>query len=99
MENLKFHNMKKLSTLLLALMMMVSGVTFAQTKGAAKAKPATTTQAAPKEKASPEAKPAAAPMKKDGTPDKRYKANKKLKSDGTPDKRYKENKTTAAPAK
>ena len=31
-------------------------------------------------------------MKKDGTPDKRYKANKNLKKDGTPDKRYKANK-------
>ncbi len=31
-------------------------------------------------------------LKKDGTPDKRYKANKRLKKDGTPDKRYKENK-------
>lgn len=31
-------------------------------------------------------------LKKDGTPDKRYKANQKLKKDGTPDKRYKENK-------
>lgn len=31
-------------------------------------------------------------MKKDGTPDKRYKANKTLKKDGTPDKRYKANK-------
>ena len=31
-------------------------------------------------------------MKKDGTPDKRYKENKKLKKDGTPDKRYKVNK-------
>ncbi|PKF75421.1 hypothetical protein [Chryseobacterium sp. PMSZPI] len=31
-------------------------------------------------------------MKKDGTPDKRYKENKHLKKDGTPDKRYKENK-------
>ena len=42
----------------------------------------------------PEAKTAkpAAKMKKDGTPDKRYKENKKLKKDGTPDKRYKENK-------
>jgi hypothetical protein len=40
------------------------------------------------------AKPAqpapAAKMKKDGTPDKRYKENKHLKKDGTPDKRYKE---------
>ena len=39
-------------------------------------------------------------LKKDGTPDKRYKENKEpekptgpLKKDGTPDKRYKENKT------
>lgn len=39
-----------------------------------------------------EASPSAAKMKKDGTPDKRYKENKKLKKDGTPDKRYKENK-------
>ena len=30
--------------------------------------------------------------KKDGTPDKRFAANKHLKSDGTKDKRYKENK-------
>ena len=28
-------------------------------------------------------------LKKDGTPDKRYKTNKGLKKDGTPDKRYK----------
>jgi len=31
-------------------------------------------------------------LKKDGTPDRRYKANKVLKKDGTPDKRYKMNK-------
>lgn len=31
-------------------------------------------------------------MKKDGTPDRRYKENKKLKKDGTPDRRYKQNK-------
>jgi len=37
--------------------------------------------------------------KKDGSADKRYKANKvKLKSDGTPDKRYKAN-AAAAPTK
>ena len=30
--------------------------------------------------------------KKDGTPDKRFKENKKIKKDGTPDKRFKENK-------
>lgn len=33
--------------------------------------------------------------KKDGTPDKRYKENKKIKKDGTPDKRYKSNKPAA----
>ena len=44
------------------------------------------------------AKPADAKLKKDGTPDKRFKENKTekpvgpLKKDGTPDKRYKGNK-------
>jgi len=33
------------------------------------------------------------PLKADGTPDKRYTANKSLKKDGTPDMRYKTNKT------
>ncbi len=41
--------------------------------------------------ATPQGKPV---MKKDGTPDKRYKQNQTLKKDGTPDKRYKENKPT-----
>lgn len=31
-------------------------------------------------------------MKKDGTPDKRYKSSTQLKKDGTPDMRYKQNK-------
>jgi hypothetical protein len=31
-------------------------------------------------------------MKKDGTPDMRFKENKKVKKDGTPDMRYKQNK-------
>jgi len=35
-------------------------------------------------------------LKKDGTPDKRYKANQNLKKDGTPDKRFKENKASDA---
>ncbi|HRG58851.1 MAG TPA: hypothetical protein PK323_07805 [Bacteroidia bacterium] len=35
-------------------------------------------------------------LKKDGTPDRRYKENQKLKKDGTPDKRYKENKEAGA---
>jgi hypothetical protein len=34
----------------------------------------------------------AQPLKKDGTPDKRYKENKHVKKDGTADKRFKENK-------
>lgn len=38
-----------------------------------------------------EAAIAAHPVKKDGTFDKRYAANKKIKKDGTPDMRYKEN--------
>ncbi|SIQ67454.1 hypothetical protein SAMN05880574_12033 [Chryseobacterium sp. RU37D] len=63
---------------------------------ATKAAPHPTTKAAQTVKpttASPTAsKPTAVKMKKDGTPDKRYKENKKLKKDGTPDKRYKENK-------
>jgi len=46
-----------------------------------------TTQALKAEPTKPAAK-----MKKDGTPDKRYKENQKLKKDGTPDKRYKQNK-------
>lgn len=89
--------MKKITSLLLALMLMVSGVTFAQ-NDPAKAKPAATpAKAVVKEKKIDESKPAAVgPVKKDGTPDKRYKANQKLKKDGTPDKRYKENKTAPA---
>lgn len=88
--------MKKLTSLLLALMMMVSGVTFAQ-NNPAKAKPsAAPAKTVTKEKKADEAKPAAEHLKKDGTPDKRYKANQKLKKDGTPDKRYKENKTAPA---
>lgn len=53
-------------------------------------------QAAPsaiKEDKKAETAPSKAPLKKDGTPDKRYKANQqKLKKDGAPDMRYKENK-------
>jgi hypothetical protein len=49
----------------------------------------------------------AGPVKKDGTADMRYKANKDaaktqpthVKKDGTADKRFKENKTAAAPKK
>lgn len=69
---------------------------------AAPAKVATLPAAKP---AAPAAKPAttttAGPVKKDGTPDKRFKANKTapaatpagpVKKDGTPDKRFKANK-------
>ncbi|WP_118976299.1 hypothetical protein [Taibaiella koreensis] len=87
--------MKKISALLLALMLMVSGVTFAQDKTAPKTKPAATQTSKPADKAAP-----GDHTKKDGTPDKRYKENKKMKKDGTPDMRYKENKDkkAAAPA-
>lgn len=82
--------MKKYVFLLVALLMTVSGMSYAR-------------QATPAKKATPavQAPPAAsaAPVKKDGTPDRRYKANKKLKKDGTPDKRYKQHKTAAPAAK
>ena len=62
-----------------------------------KAEPAKTDAKA--EPAKTEKSEKAAPMKKDGTPDKRFKENKEakkesgpLKKDGTPDKRFKENK-------
>ncbi|MCT2563182.1 hypothetical protein [Chryseobacterium herbae] len=56
-----------------------------------KAPAAKTAQPAATAKPAQPAQPAAK-MKKDGTPDKRYKENKNLKKDGTPDKRYKANK-------
>lgn len=88
--------MKKLSSLLLALMLMVSGISFGQE--GAKSAPKLTPGSVPSKQATAKPAPAAtAPLKKDGTPDKRYKENKKLKKDGTPDKRYKENKTGAVP--
>jgi hypothetical protein len=64
-------------------------------------KPASTAKpvAATKPAAAATAAPAQGPLKKDGTPDKRYNANKEvakpagpLKKDGTPDKRYNANK-------
>jgi hypothetical protein len=39
------------------------------------------------------------PLKKDGTPDKRYNANKHLKKDGTMDMRFKTSKKTVTAAK
>jgi hypothetical protein len=77
--------MKKL-VLMVSLLLALTGFSFAQTTPAKTAKKAVTT---------------AAPAKKDGTPDMRYKANKEaakakttthLKKDGTADKRFKENK-------
>ena len=101
--------MKKL-VLLLAVVFIT-----ASTFGQAKTTPSKTQdkKAVKTEQAKPAQTPApaaaattAAPVKKDGTPDKRFKANKEaekpaagpLKKDGTPDKRYKANKD-ATPTK
>ncbi|RYE33177.1 MAG: hypothetical protein EOP42_08585 [Sphingobacteriaceae bacterium] len=81
--------MKKLFSLLM-LVAFFSTATFAQTP----AQRTTTTTSAQTSKSS-------VGVKKDGTPDKRYKMNKAekttttapMKKDGTPDKRYKANKT------
>ncbi|RYE19463.1 MAG: hypothetical protein EOP42_29015 [Sphingobacteriaceae bacterium] len=83
--------MKKLFSLLM-LLAFFSAATFAQTP----AQRTTTTSATQNTKSG-------IGMKKDGTPDKRYKMNKAAtpatagptKKDGTPDKRYKTNKTAA----
>lgn len=78
--------MKK-ALLVVCFLLACVGINFAQTAPAKKEAPKTSA-----------VKPAA-PAKKDGTPDMRYKANKAaadttrhMKKDGTPDKRYKENK-------
>lgn len=82
--------MKQLLTAILVLLLSAS-VTLAQTPAHTKAKSKT-------EKA---ATGTSGPVKKDGTPDKRFKANKTAatqgpkKKDGTPDMRYKANKGTA----
>jgi hypothetical protein len=74
--------------LILTFLLSFAGLSFAQTAPAKKAAKATTAQTATP----------ANPTKKDGTPDKRFKANKQVdsvkhvKKDGTPDKRFKENK-------
>lgn len=77
-------------------MLMASGISFGQTtKAAPRAKAVATqnqqTKEVKEEKREISKTRPAGILKKDGTPDKRYKANKKLKKDGTPDKRYKEN--------
>lgn len=81
--------MKSLSSLLMALMLVLSlNAGAQQTKTVAK--PADKKEV----KAAGTNAETKGPVKKDGTPDKRYKANKKLKKDGTPDKRYNVNKET-----
>ncbi|MDE3144879.1 MAG: hypothetical protein KGL19_12030 [Bacteroidota bacterium] len=95
--------MKKIFTLLTAFSCMAI-LTFAQEKKDNKTKaPAKKESVKPVEKAKPAAtaKPEEKHLKKDGTPDKRFKENKgkeeekHLKKDGTPDKRFKENKEPA----
>ena len=59
-------------------------------------------QAAPMAVKSTTSPSAAAPMKADGTPDKRFKKNMHVKKDGSPDKRFSEHKdpkTKKAPTK
>ena len=87
--------MKKILVAFIAFLCL-SFVSNAQDKKAATPKSTTS------KKAAPAAKPAAGPLKKDGTPDMRYKENKEaakpagpLKKDGTPDKRFKANKEAA----
>lgn len=77
----------------LSAMSLILGLGLATAQQTAPAKSTTAHQTVKTVKA-PEAKTAkpAVKLKKDGTPDKRYKENQKLKKDGTPDKRYKENK-------
>ncbi|MCY0975857.1 hypothetical protein PGH12_13780 [Chryseobacterium wangxinyae] len=77
----------------LTAMSIVLGLGFATAQQAVPAAKSTvrqttkTVKAVKQEAAKPSVK-----MKKDGTPDKRFKENQKLKKDGTPDKRYKVNK-------
>jgi len=87
--------MKKILVVLLTAFGL-SMASFVQTKPAEKAK-------------APAANTAAAPVKKDGTPDMRFKTNKEaakattpagpLKKDGTPDMRHKANKEATAKKK
>jgi hypothetical protein len=83
LKTTKHPKMKKIA-LIVSMLLTFAGMTMAQTTPATK--PATTTT------------PATTHLKKDGTPDKRFKENKTpppqhLKKDGTPDMRYKDNKT------
>ncbi len=83
--------MKKILTSVIALFLLGS-VTMAQ---AAKKAPAKVTESKMKVVAAKPAASTAVVLKKDGTPDKRYKnaaTSVPLKKDGTPDKRFKGNK-------
>ena len=97
--------MKKIA-LIVNLLFVFVGLGLAQTKPAsAKAarKANTTASAQPAKPATSPKTTATGPLKKDGTADMRYKANKDaaktpsqhFKKDGTPDMRYKENKAAA----
>lgn len=93
--NFKTKKMKKL-LLWVALLGFGSGTMLAQTPAAAPAKQKT--EAA---KPAPAVKPTATSstavgLKKDGTPDKRFKKAKHVKKDGTPDKRFSEHKDNKA---
>ena len=100
------HQIKRMKKLIIALCMIfgMSFAGFAQTAPAAKKevkKAPVAVKKAPAKKAdsklleTPVSDNNKAKLKKDGTPDKRYKANKHLKKDGTPDKRFKSNKPKA----
>ena len=85
--------MKKI-LVVLCLLFACTGIGFAQTTPAKKDVAKKETKKAPAKETA-----AVGPVKKDGTPDMRYKKNqaatdttKHKKKDGTPDKRFKENK-------
>lgn len=77
----------------LTAMSIILGLGFASAQQVAPVTKTTTTKAVkPVKVVETKAVKPAQKLKKDGTPDKRYKENQKLKKDGTPDKRYKVNK-------
>lgn len=80
----------------LTAMSVILGLGFATAQQTVPAKTAvkstTTKTVKPIKAAETNTSKSATKLKKDGTPDKRYKENQKLKKDGTPDKRYKVNK-------
>ncbi len=79
---------------ILNLMFLVLGLTLGTAQQVTPAKERNIATAKPlkvqtEKKATSTVKNPAIKLKKDGTPDKRYKANQRLKKDGTPDKRFK----------